>query len=299
MAGMAVAPPLFANELPLGPAAMRDVADRDVKTERLLRHTRDLDFDGIPDARERALARRYAPVLVLAEGEKMLPASVDWLLERLGSRVRSDEAPPRGFHLSRFDGRVPHGSRDARDWKTYVHVYRSKDARRIYVQYWFFYPYDDGAWFFHHEGDWEHATVALDAAGRPLGVYAARHSHNAPGQWRAWRRVRKVGGTHPELLVASGTHACYFDEGDVRWSDRASACRRSDGDCARRRWRTWESGGLVHMGEAHAPLEVFVMRYRGRWGAARAAPGMSSPTGPPYQSGWCVDGDAACTRPRR
>lgn len=259
----------------------------------------DQDADGIPDAREEQLARRFAPVVVLDGKDWTRPASVQWLLSRLRVGARHDEAPKPGLRLALFPPRLQRGSRNPRDWKTYVHTYASRNGQRLHVQYWFFYPYNDGSWIFDHEGDWEHVTVTLDNAGRPLGVHAAQHGHNAPGQWRRWQDVTKLHGTHPRILSAKGSHASYFDESDVGWRDTSSRCAPSDKDCARVLWNTWEGGGLTQLGERHSPREAFMMKYRGRWGALGSLPGMSGPRGPAFQSSWCFDGDAGCTRPRR
>ncbi|MFW5741504.1 MAG: hypothetical protein ACOC1F_14205 [Myxococcota bacterium] len=254
----------------------------------------DLDRDGIPDAKEERLARRFAPVVVLDSREWALPASVRWLLDRLQVGARHDAVAPPRVRLEQFPSWLHRGSTNQRDWTTYVHVYRSRDRRRIYIQYWFFYPYNNGTWFVHHEGDWEHVTVALTRRGSPLGVYAATHGNNAPGRYRPWKDVRVVQGTHPEILAARGSHGCYFDESDVGWRDTARPCHQREAGCARLRWRTWEAGGLAQMGELHAPRQPFVMTYRHYWGTARRLPGMSAPRGPAFQSGWCVDGFADC-----
>ena len=257
----------------------------------------DGDGDGIADTQEAALAQRYAPIVTLDRDDWTRPASVDWLLKRVRVGARANGTPPARLRLSGFDARFRRGSSDPRDWKTYVHVYPSRDHRRVYVQYWFFYPYNDGPWFFDHEGDWEHVTVTLDAARKPLGVYAARHGDNAPGAWRGWSSLRKANGTHPEILSARGSHASYFDEQDVSWRDVAGRCARLDASCEHVLWRTWSSGGLQNMGELSAPGHAFLMGYRERWGGPGAIPGTFAPKGPAHQRGWCVDG--ACDGARQ
>lgn len=249
----------------------------------------DADGDGIADRREEALARQYAPVVELDAEDWTRPASVSWLLAGLGQRADED-AGPLDSVLRELPADVRAGSHDSGDWRTYVHVYRSRDGRRLYLQYWFFYPYNDGAWFFDHDGDWEHVTVVLGEREEPLGVYAARHEDNAPGAWRAWADLRLEQGTHPRILSAHGSHGSFFDAADVGWRDRFS-----DRDPVV--WRTWEAGGLVHLGERGAPRLAFVMDYDRPWGATSLLPGGSAPRGPAHQSGWCVDGDAGCESP--
>jgi hypothetical protein len=85
------------------------------------------------------------------------------------------------------------------------------------LQYWFFYTLDDWRnslskptlWHM-HEGDWEEASVALDASGRPLAVAASQHDL---GVRRPWSRVKIRDGTHPVVWVALGSHANYLAPG--------------------------------------------------------------------------------------
>jgi hypothetical protein len=85
------------------------------------------------------------------------------------------------------------------------------------LQYWFFYPLDDWhtppaapiLWHM-HEGDWEEVSVGLDAVGHPVSVAASQHDL---GVTRPWASVRVVGGTHPLVYVALGSHANYLSPG--------------------------------------------------------------------------------------
>jgi hypothetical protein len=85
-----------------------------------------------------------------------------------------------------------------------------------WLQYWFFYFYNDynlageiggeigGAGL--HEGDWEMIELQLDAGGNPqLAVYS-QHKH--AGQ-RPWNKVEKQ-GNRPVVYPARGSHANYF-----------------------------------------------------------------------------------------
>jgi hypothetical protein len=232
----------------------------------------DADRDGLSDAEEAALAARFAPAVILAPGERHRPASIDWLLARVGDRVGRGSAPTLASRLEGSDDRFPDevraGSGDPRDWVTYVHVYPRVDGR-IGLQYWFFYPYNAAPLFFDHEGDWEHVTVEVDRDGTPRAVAFAQHGNNSPGQVLPWSAVRKS-GDHPIVLSARGTHASYPDQAGVAWFDHASQCTAVDG-CADPVWRTWAAGGLVNVGErgavrgASATLAE-ALAYDGRWG---------------------------------
>lgn len=243
----------------------------------------DADHDGLPDALEAALATRFAPIVILDAHEANRPASIGWLLARIG---RTDPG------TSGFPAWLRPGSPDPRDWVTYVHVYPRTDGF-INVQYWFFYPYNDGPLFFDHDADWEHITVEVDPSGEPRGVAFAQHGNNHPGVFRAWPIARKV-GEHPVVLSARGTHASYPDQSSLNWFEHVSACTAVAG-CADPIWRTWDAGGLVNVGERGAQLEAGGFRqalaYAGRWGGAgeflRSRP---APRGPLHQRGFVIDG---------
>jgi hypothetical protein len=254
----------------------------------------DEDRDGLPDTLEAALAARFAPAVILDPQEVNRPASIGWLLSRIGGVARL--AADRG----RFPTEVRAGSADPRDWVTYVHVYPRTDGH-INVQYWFFYTYNEGPLFFDHDSDWEHITVDVDPSGVPRGVLFAQHGNNNPGVYRPWSEVRKVGGQpgqsgqttgeHPVVLSARGTHASYADQASLAWFEHASGCASAE-RCADRLWRTWLGGGLVNIGERAAPLGApEALAYAGRWGSpGRFLQSRSAPPGPSHQSGFSSGG---------
>jgi len=251
----------------------------------------DVDQDGLPDTVEAALAARFAPAVILDPQEANRPASIGWLFSRIGGVGRL------AAERERFPAEVRAGSADPRDWVTYVHVYPRTDGR-INIQYWFFYPYNEGPLFFDHDSDWEHITVDVDPGGAPRGVYFAQHGNNNPGVYRAWNEVRKVGGTiggttgeHPLVLSARGTHASYADQASLAWFEHASSCAAAD-RCSDQVWRTWLGGGLVNIGERTAPLGApEALAYAGRWGSpGRFLRSRSAPPGPLQQSGFSSGG---------
>ena len=157
----------------------------------------DADQDGLPDTLEAALAARFAPAVILDPQEANRPASIGWLLSRIGGVGHL--AADRGS----FPAEVRAGSADPRDWVTYVHVYPRTDGR-INIQYWFFYTYNEGPLFFDHDSDWEHITVEVEPSGVPRGVYFAQHGNNNPGVYRPWNEVRKMA----ELARSASTRSC-------------------------------------------------------------------------------------------
>jgi hypothetical protein len=256
----------------------------------------DSDRDGLPDTLEEALAVRYAPAVVLAPGERNQPASTRWLLARIAPPGMSAEAVGRALLAGQlqlggadFSDEVRAGSADPRDWVTYVHVYPRVDGG-INVQYWFFYPYNQAPLFFDHEGDWEHITVELGAAGTPRAVYFSEHGNNNPGVYRSWERVRRT-GDHPIVLSARGTHASYPDQASVAWFDHVSQCGAVEA-CADPVWRTWQAGGLANVGERGAASgDGEVLAYEGGWGGSghflRSQP---APRSPLHQGGFSSAG---------
>ncbi|GAO03929.1 hypothetical protein [Anaeromyxobacter sp. PSR-1] len=273
----------------------------------------DLDRDGLDDALEDALLARFAPVVVLAPDERVRPASAPWLLARAALET-APGPPPRVLQASalgalaallipgteepgarlRLDAAAQAGSPDPADWTAYGHAYRAADGG-ILLQYWFLYPFNEAFWAFDHDGDWEHMTVRLDAAGRPLGAWLARHADAQPGPWFGWSALRRE-GEHPVVLSARGTHASYASPDDApRWErlcPEAEPARAAAAGCPLWRPGAPGFGGVVNMGERGAARVAF-LAWPGRWGAtgafgrdSRGAP----PPGPAFQRGWCSEG---------
>lgn len=276
--------------------------------------TADLDRDGIPDEVEDALARQYAPIVILDRDDRIRPASIPWLLERIGNdEVGADVRPGDpllGRH--RYDDETRRGSVDPDDWVTYVHVFPRADGG-IGIQYWFFYPYSEGPLVFSHESDWEHMTVHLDVTGEPTGAYLSAHENNSPGKFVPWDKLRRE-GDHPVVLSARGTHATYARHRDLAWFERAGRCDDLD-RCIHPVWRTWEGGGLENLGERAFPRLAFrrerfdpaqaladaidaldALIHPGRWGGRGTLPGTSAPKGPFFQRGFCHGALDACRR---
>jgi hypothetical protein len=261
--------------------------------------TGDADRDGLADDLEQSLAERYSPIVILDRRDWNRPASIPWILSRVDFRdepgvayagiVPGVSTPGKQASFSR-DARS--GSPDPNDWTVYTHVFPRVDGG-VSLQYWFYYPYNDGPAFFDHESDWEHMTVRLDADHRPVGVYLARHEDNDPGPFRSWSAIRKS-GAHPVVLSARGDHATYADAQDLTWFESAGQCTDLD-RCDDPVWRTWQGGGIVNVGERSAPqILPALMSYAGRWGASRLFPGTSAPVGPTFAAGFCNAAFRSC-----
>ncbi len=277
----------------------------------------DLNQNGMDDALEDVLLQRFAPVVILAPGESALPANVDWYLARAvldpvpapklaftrGLGINQAALLGDWFAILRKERREPAtlrpgvaarpGSSDPRDWVVYGHVYSAQNGDWL-LQYWFFYPFNDGHFFFDHEGDWEHITVRLDDAYHPLGAFYARHGDCAPGPWFDWARLTRE-GEHPVVLSARGTHASYPSASEARWYDRTCDTLDLSQAAARgcRIWRTGRdggAGGVAGLGQRFEPRAgATFIGWPGEWGATGAM-GRSggSPLGPAFQAGWCA-----------
>lgn len=281
-------------KLPVGSPELASLGDGPVWIEPT---AEDQDGDGLDDALEDTLLARYAPTLIMAEDEPSLPVSTSWIRKRVqmgapGPTMLGVALPPR-----RFDAETRRGSTDRRDWAVYGHAYPSSSGG-VYLQYWYYFPYNDGPLFFDHESDWEHVTVELDANHEPVGAAYARHEHNAPGARYAWSEIGRE-GNHPIVLIARGTHASYAraDEApfweklpSVDSDERGLPIVESEGVLVWRPGRDPEVPPVVNVGERGAPrdgAELF-MGYQGLWGAALLI-GTGPPPGPPWQRGFCVD----------
>lgn len=266
----------------------------------------DTDADGIPDAEEDALLKRYAPTALVAADEPSMPASVAWIRARNdiasdGPRVFGQVVPRHPFSLA-----ARQGSRDPKDWVVYGHAFPKAGGGTV-LQYWFYFPYNVAPMFlFDHESDWEHVSVELDAQGQPTDFILARHNDNAPGVRVPWNRVPKE-GDHPFSLIARGSHAGYLNHAEAPFWERVVDCvRGADGTplldkCPVIAWRGGDGpdrpSPIVNVGERARPRleqdpDGFFMRYAGLWGDPAVLKLFSAaPPGPPYQAGFCADAD--------
>jgi hypothetical protein len=84
-----------------------------------------------------------------------------------------------------------------------------------WLQYWFFYYYNDRAMIGtgRHEGDWEVIQLRIGPGGEPD---VATYSQHTGGQSCDWAEVEKEEGPEGPVAVvyaARGSHACYFRPG--------------------------------------------------------------------------------------
>jgi hypothetical protein len=189
-----------------------------------------------PTPTSATLLARHVPILVLHPAERFRPAPVDGFLSdsdlqrRIPGGWETVGGPlPRGGVDLRLDQRLCKAidgvtaascyaaAEDAHGARPVVYGAAFRTARRIDLQYWIWYPFNDysstvppGDVWQVHEGDWESVSVVLDRQGRPLTVALSAH---CKGSRREWRRAPKR-GLHPVAYVALGSHANYFRGGE-------------------------------------------------------------------------------------
>jgi hypothetical protein len=180
--------------------------------------------------------KRGSEILATAGGDPGVPAlSLEFLgLEYPGGVVaeKSDlvDCPDKDYVA---DAAEMHRQPVYRN-KMYGRTQREPDGGSLWLQYWFFYFYNDfnligslikaGL----HEGDWEMVQLRLGEDEVPdLAVYA----QHTGGDQRSWDEVeRPDGGDRPVVYVARGSHASYFDPGiqwTGHWWDHADGKRKS------------------------------------------------------------------------
>jgi len=123
---------------------------------------------------------------------------------------------------------VPSGQSGVGTTNAPVYVKTFRTSQHIDIKYIFFYPFQmyqtfrvgvlsgfstkkrnfEWSRFGRHEADWEHLTVRVDPTGqRMLGAFYSQHGHSV---WVAQPPI--VDGTHPVVLAALNSHACYWTE---------------------------------------------------------------------------------------
>jgi hypothetical protein len=98
--------------------------------------------------------------------------------------------------------------------KIVARAIRDPDTGHLWLQYWFWYIYNDYQLAFNvglHEGDWEMIQLRIENDVPVEAVYA-QHDQ---AERRPWDRVKKTGpkGETPLVFAARGSHASYYEAG--------------------------------------------------------------------------------------
>ncbi len=164
--------------------------------------------------------------------------------------------------------------------QVYGHAAHDREGG-LWLQYWFFYYYNDKASLGMglHEGDWEMVQLRIGASGEPDVVTYAQHKR---GERCAWEDVEKEGGA-PVVYSARGSHASYLRRGNHATEVPLIG------------WDYNDAGGPL----ARPQVNVITdndpawVAWPGRWGSTRVegevigfAIGDDSPVGPRRHSQW-------------
>ncbi len=200
-------------------------------------------------ADEAALAARFAPVVRLVDqpeqcgpGKPYVPTNVNLLLRNPTVALRGPwggddlvkvapvatdlTARRYEYHLD-FPGDALNPGCDFLRWSrllnaghtptVYAHVVGDPAyPGRLALQYWMFYVYND--WNNLHEGDWEMIQLNFDAASAAQALHETPvevgYSQHTGGEAAGWGddKLEIVGGSHPVVYPASGSHAGFFDQ---------------------------------------------------------------------------------------
>ncbi len=269
---------------------------------------------------ERALAERYAPVVRLVEqkeecghGEPYEPMDVDTLFGEPTVALRGPWSPndlvkigptaddlARGlyeYHLD-FPGNALEPGCDYERWArritegheptVYAHVASDPGhPGRLALQYWLFYAYND--WNNLHEGDWEMIQLVFDAgspaealAKAPTTVGYSQHEGAEQADWGG-DKLELVGGTHPVVYPAAGSHANFYDEGLFLGSSASQGVGCDDTRGPHRDLRP--AVATIPSAASQARTEFPWISFQGRWGELRPA-FFNGPTGPNLKTQW-------------
>jgi hypothetical protein len=154
-----------------------------------------------------AVAREHLPTLLHQSGSVFFPSHVcfdgDWDAEN---------------NREHYAAAVAEGNRPE-PW-VYVHILHSTEEQRTYVQYWYYYAYND--YINVHSDDWELVVVVLDEDLTPLALKTSGHGVLGGWVWlfgvqiaqfASWGQVEKAitpyenPDIHPLVYVDAGSHA--------------------------------------------------------------------------------------------
>jgi len=154
------------------------------------------------DPEYQAIARQHLPTLLHQAGNVFFPTNACFDGDWDAKNNRHD-----------YDRAVERGARPE-PW-TYVHILRNLDENKTYIQYWYYYVYNDYDPINIHNDDWELVVLVLDADYTPIEVKSGGHGALGAllGQGAAWRDAEKAmtpyenPNLHPIVFVDAGSHA--------------------------------------------------------------------------------------------
>jgi hypothetical protein len=270
-------------------------------------------------AQEQALADKYAPVVRLVErtpcapGTPYEPIDVNLLfgeptvalrgpwgsgdLVKIGPTADDLAKGLYEYHLD-FPGKALNPRCDYLRWErrlteghapvVYAHVATDiAHPDKLALQYWLFYVFND--WNNLHEGDWEMIQLVFDASSpeqalrqQPVEIGYSQHEGAERADWTD-SKLERVGGTHPVVHPAAGSHANFFGEALYLGSSAEQGV-----GCDDTRGPTFDIHPIVRTipsDPAAARHEAPWIAFEGRWGELRPA-FFNGPTGPNLKTQW-------------
>jgi hypothetical protein len=268
---------------------------------------------------DRALAQQYAPVLRLVVSGTgcgpdlhYVPIDVNDLFGEPTVALRGPwgndlvEIAPKATELGRglynyhldFPGDALRPGCDYLHWQKhlgaettptmYAHVVTDPDhPGKLALQYWFFYVFND--WNNLHEGDWEMIQLVFDA---PTAAEALRtspvevgYSQHEGAERAGWddSKLERIGGTHPVVHPADGSHANFYGEALYLGSSASEGvgCDDTRGPTVDVRPQVVTIPSNAAAAQASYPWIAF----QGRWGELHPA-FFNGPEGPNLKDQW-------------
>ncbi len=264
-------------------------------------------------ADETTLAKRFSPVLVVPSPDERrggcdrsgdLPVAVDNLLGSpdvalrgpwTGSVVKvaptvedidrglpyyaldmpGDPLSP-GCTYAEFSKRIV----DREGSTIYAHIVTDTAHRKVALQYWFFYVFND--WRNRHEGDWEMIQLTFDAPSvaealdqSPEYVSFSQHEGNETRDWDDYG-VDVQDDTHIVVYPSPGSHANYFTSGVYVGRGGAEGLGCDD---------TSMNSTDIRPAVSVLGADQRWLGFEGRWGELRPNP-FNGPTGPNMKKQW-------------
>ena len=270
-------------------------------------------------ADEKALAERYAPIVRLVAqaqdcgyGESYEPINVDLLFHEPTVALRgpwnttdlvkigpaaADLQNRYEYHLD-FPGNALDPGCDYERWANrltagkpptvYAHVATDPaHPGQLSLQYWLYYVFND--WNNTHEGDWEMIQLVFPAADARAALSVAPtetgYSQHDGAEHAAWgdSKLEIVGGTHPVVYPAAGSHANFYGS-SLHIGSSASegvGCDDTSGPSLQVRPVVLTIPSDPAAAKAAFPWITF----EGRWGELQPA-FFNGPTGPNLKTQW-------------
>jgi hypothetical protein len=277
---------------------------------------------GADEGDQRALAERYAPVMMLVKqdkdcgpGEPYQPSNVDPVMDNSTVALRGPWTPRDLIEVSPSQDDLAQGlsgySLDlpgnplaagceyeewARDtWgedaqpTIYAHVARQKDRpNRLALQYFFYYQFND--FNNKHESDWERIAIEFATPSartalnqQPALVVYGQHYGAETASWDD-DKLEKVDGTHPVVYVSAGSHASQYSA-DLflgRSASQGFGCDSTVGPHRQVRPRVETIPASMDRAVTMYPW----VGYEGHWGEVGSQRFYQAPTGPSQKAAW-------------